>query len=43
MALDELQISYLQGTINLVMKAASVDQLQPLPDDLGISATIKEI
>lgn len=43
MALDERQISYLQGTINLVIDAAAIDQIQPLLADLGITATIKEI
>ena len=43
MALDERQISYLQGTINLVVDAAAVDQIQPLLAELGINATIKEM
>lgn len=43
MALDERQISYLQGTLQLVLDATVVDQLQPLLTDLSISATVKEI
>lgn len=43
MALDERQISYLQGTLQLVVDASVVDQLQPLLAELGISATVKEI
>lgn len=43
MALDERQISYLQGTLQLVVDASVIDQLQPLLTDLGISATVKEI
>ncbi|MEU9809230.1 hypothetical protein [Mycobacterium sp. NPDC050853] len=42
-ALDERQISYLQGTLQLVANSSVVDELQPLLDDLGITATIKEI
>jgi len=43
MALDERQISYLQGTINLVVDATAVDQIQPLLAELGITATIKDM
>ncbi|OSC22350.1 AAA family ATPase [Mycobacterium vulneris] len=43
MALDERQISYLQGTLQLVADSSVIDQIQPLLDDLGITATIKEI
>ena len=43
MSLDERQISYLQGTINLVVDAAAVDQIQSLLADLGITPTIKDI
>jgi hypothetical protein len=42
-ALDERQISYLQGTLNLVVDAAAVEQIQPLLAELGITATIKEM
>ena len=43
MALDERQISYLQGTLQLVADSSVVDQIQPLLNDLGITATIKEL
>lgn len=43
MALDERQISYLQGTLQLVVSSAVFDQFQPLLDDLGITATVKDI
>lgn len=42
-ALDERQISYLQGTLNLVADAAVIEQLQPLLADLGLNATVREI
>lgn len=43
MALDERQISYLQGTLQLVVNSAVVEQIQPLLADLGITATVKDI
>lgn len=43
MALDERQISYLQGTLQLVLDAAVFDQIQPLLSELGITATVKSI
>ncbi|CAN5468479.1 DUF499 domain-containing protein [soil metagenome] len=43
MALDERQISYLQGTLQLVANSSVVDQIQPLLNDLGITVTIKEL
>ena len=43
MALDERQISYLQGTLQLVADSSVVDQIKPSFADLGITATIKEI
>lgn len=43
MALDERQISYLQGTLQLVVDSTVVDQIGPLLSELGITATIKEI
>lgn len=43
MALDERQISYLQGTLQLVVDSSVLDQIAPLLADLGITATIKEI
>jgi hypothetical protein len=43
MALDERQISYLQGTINLVVDAEVVDRLPPILDDLGIKPNIRDI
>jgi hypothetical protein len=43
MALDERQISYLQGTLQLVANSSVVDQIQPLLSDLGITVTVKEL
>jgi hypothetical protein len=43
MALDERQISYLQGIIQMVLEASTADQIQPLLEELGINATTKEI
>lgn len=43
MALDDRQISYLQGTLQLVANSSVVDQIQPLLNDLGITVTIKEL
>ena len=43
LALDERQISYLQGTLNLVTDAATAEQLQPLLAELGLTATVKDI
>ena len=42
-ALDEGQISYLQGTMNLVAHANTVEQMQPALDDLDITPTIRDI
>ncbi|WP_432187674.1 DUF499 domain-containing protein [Streptomyces sp. Tue6028] len=43
MALDERQISYLQGTIQLVTQAESAEQIQRHLEGLGISATFRPI
>jgi hypothetical protein len=43
MALDERQISYLQGTIQLILQAGAAEQIQQRLRDIGISTTIKEI
>jgi hypothetical protein len=43
MALDERHISYLQGTIRLVLQGESVAQVQQRLADLGITATFKDI
>ncbi|MFF2629273.1 DUF499 domain-containing protein [Kitasatospora griseola] len=43
MTLDERQISYLQGTIQLVIQAGAAEQIQQRLEDLGISANFKEI
>lgn len=43
MALDERQLSYLQGTINLVADNSTVAELQQVLTGLGISATVKDI
>jgi hypothetical protein len=43
MALDERQISYLQGTIQMVLQAEAADQFQERLQELGIAATFKEI
>ncbi|MFE7214529.1 DUF499 domain-containing protein [Streptomyces sp. NPDC057611] len=43
MALDERQISYLQGTIQLVTQAEAAERIQQHLEELGITATIKEI
>lgn len=43
MALDERQISYLQGTLQLVADSSVIDQILPLLADLGITATIKDL
>lgn len=43
MALDERQISYLQGTIQLVLQAEAAELIQERLKDLGITATFKEI
>jgi len=42
-ALDERQISYLQGTIQLVLQAEAAERIQQQLDDLGIRATFREI
>ena len=36
-------MNVIQGTLQLVVDSALVDQIQPLLADLGISATINEI
>lgn len=43
MALDERQISYLQGTIQVVLNADAAEQIQQRLQELGIAATFKEI
>lgn len=43
MALDERQISYLQGTIQLVLQAEAAEQIREQLQELGITATFKEI
>jgi hypothetical protein len=43
MALDERQISYLQGTIQVVLQSEAVEQLQERLEELGVTATFKEI
>ncbi|MER7362667.1 DUF499 domain-containing protein [Nonomuraea wenchangensis] len=43
MTLDERQISYLQGTIQLVLQAEAAEQLRERLVELGITATFKEI
>ncbi|MEV4751650.1 DUF499 domain-containing protein [Streptosporangium sp. NPDC049248] len=43
MALDERKISYLQGTLQLVVDAGTTDDLQQWLGELGINSTIKEI
>lgn len=42
-ALDERHISYLQGTLQLVLQAEAAEQIQRRLSDLGITATAKEI
>ncbi|MFD3521247.1 hypothetical protein [Streptomyces sp. NPDC058653] len=43
MALDERQISYLQGTLQLVIQADEAEQIQQRLEELGISGTFKNI
>jgi hypothetical protein len=43
MALDERQISYLQGTVQVVLQAEAAEQIQQRLTELGISVTFKEI
>lgn len=43
MALDERHISYLQGTIRLVLQGEAAAQVQQRLTDLGITATFKDI
>ena len=43
MALDERQISYLQGTIQVVLQVEAAEQIHRRLEELGITATFKEI
>jgi hypothetical protein len=43
LTLDEKQISYLQGTIRLVLQAEAAEKIQQKLGELGITATSKEI
>jgi hypothetical protein len=43
MALDERQISYLQGTVQLVLQAEVAEQIQQHLAELGIKVTFKDI
>lgn len=43
MALDERQISYLQGTLRLVVHAEAADEIRQQLEELGISGVFKEI
>lgn len=42
-ALDERQLSYLQGTLNLVADAATAEELDPLLAELGLTVAIKDL
>lgn len=42
-ALDERQINYLQGTMQLIMQAEAAGQIQQQLDELGIRARFREI
>jgi hypothetical protein len=43
MALDERQISYLQGTLQLVVDASAASEFQQRLSELGLSGTSKDI
>ena len=43
MALDERQMSYLQGTLNLVVESDAAEQLRVVFDELRISATFRDL
>lgn len=43
MALDERQISYLQGTIQVVMQAEAAENVRQRLNELGIAASFKEL
>ncbi|MFE0866078.1 hypothetical protein ACFW5P_28600 [Streptomyces rochei] len=43
MTQDERQISYLQGTLQLVMQAGAAEEIQQCLEELGINGTFKEI
>lgn len=43
MALDERQISYLQGTVQLVLQAGVAEQIRQQLSEMGINATLKNI
>lgn len=42
-ALDERKISYMQGTLNIVVDAEVAGDLAPLLSDLGLTATVRDI
>jgi Protein of unknown function (DUF499) len=42
-ALDERQINYMQGTIQLIMQAKAAGQIQQELNEMGIGATFREI
>lgn len=42
-ALDERQLSYLQGTLQLVLDASAADAVRQRLNELGLSGTIKDI
>lgn len=42
-ALDERQLSYLQGTLNLVADSVVADELGPLLAELGVTVTVKDL
>jgi hypothetical protein len=43
MAMDERQISYLQGTVQVVLQAEAAEQIQQRLNELGISVNFKDI
>ncbi|MFI9552354.1 DUF499 domain-containing protein [Nonomuraea endophytica] len=43
MTLDEREISYLQGTLQVVLQAGAAEQVRQRLEELGITATFKEI
>ena len=43
LTLDERQISYLQGTLQMVLESDAAEQIQARLTELGISATVREM
>ncbi len=43
MALDEQKMSYLQGTLQIIIDPANAEEVRQKLEELGVSVTVKEV